>query len=195
MIEFFGDLIAPFPFEAYGAVVIDSNYEVALEVQTLSIFGRKGLSEETVAHELSHQWFGDSVSVKSWRDIWLNEGFATYFQNLWVEHTAGKAVFTRNMQELYNVMQRQHLSPPGSPALPDLFGPGVYIRGAWTLHALRLKVGDERFVNILRTYYKRYQYSNASTADLIAVANEVSGQKLDNFFDAWLYATDVPSQP
>ncbi|MFN8495284.1 MAG: M1 family metallopeptidase [Caldilineaceae bacterium] len=195
MLQFFSDLIAPFPFEAYGAVVIDSDYAVALEDQTLSIFGRKGLNEETVAHELSHQWFGDSVSLKSWRDIWLNEGFATYFQNLWVEHTAGKAAFTRNMQEMYDLMQRQHLPPPGSPALPDLFGPAVYVRGAWTLHALRLKVGDDLFFEILRTYYTRYQYSNASTADFIAVANAVSGQKLDSFFNTWLYATPVPSQP
>ena len=195
MLQFYSDLIAPFPFEAYGGVVLDGDYPSALEAQTLSIFGHEVVFEEAVAHELAHQWFGDSVSLITWRDIWLNEGFATYLQNLWVEHKYGKKVFQQKMQEMYTTIQRDHLPPPAAPALSGLFGPGVYLRGAWTLHALRLQVGDEPFFKLLRAYYQRYQYGNASTADFIAIAEAVTGQKLDDFFNAWLYAMPVPPQP
>ncbi len=195
MIQFYSDLIAPFPFEAYGAVVLDDNFSTALEAQTLSIFGQDTLFEAAIAHELSHQWFGDSVSVKTWRDIWLNEGFATYLENLWVEHTQGRATFGARMHSLYETMQDQQLGPPASPQQADLFGPAIYVRGALTLHALRLTVGDATFFKILRAYYDRYQSSNASTADFIAVAGEVSGQPLDSFFNTWLYADAVPPEP
>jgi hypothetical protein len=85
--------------------------------------------------------------------------------------------------------------PPGSPPADDLFNQGVYLRGALTLHALRLQVGDEAFFNILRAYAERYQYKNATTADFIALAEEISGQDLGDFFDAWLYATEMPPIP
>ncbi len=195
MLQFYSDLIAPFPFEAYGAVVVDDNFPTALEAQTLSIFGQDTLFEAAVAHELSHQWFGDSVSVKTWRDIWLNEGFATYFENLWLEHTQGQAAFDASMHSLYELMKNRQLGPPASPKLQDLFGPAIYVRGALTLHALRLSVGDAVFFKILRTYYSRYQFSNASTADFMAVAEAVSGQNLDIFFNTWVYADDVPPEP
>ncbi|MCX6043575.1 MAG: M1 family metallopeptidase [Chloroflexi bacterium] len=195
MLQFYSDLIAPFPFEAYGAVVLDDNFSTALEAQTLSIFGPNTLFDAAVAHELSHQWFGDSVSVKTWRDIWLNEGFATYLENLWVEHTQGQAAFAATMHNLYKSMKDQKLGPPGSPDVQGLFAPATYVRGALTLHALRLRVGDANFFKILRAYYNRYQYGNAATADFIGVAEEVSGEQLDNFFNTWLYADAVPPEP
>ncbi|MEZ4870328.1 MAG: M1 family metallopeptidase [Caldilineaceae bacterium] len=195
MIAYYSELIGPYPFEAYGAIVMSEPFGGALETQTRSTFGRSATLEFIIAHELSHQWFGDSVSVASWEDLWLNEGFATYFHNLWTEHTKGAALFNATMRGMYTTIKVRHLPPPGKPTLDDLFGNYVYVRGAWTLHALRLTVGDERFFTIIRTYYDRYKGGNASTADFIAVAEEVSGEDLGDFFQAWLYGAEIPPMP
>lgn len=195
MIGYFSSLVAPFPFESYGAIVMEAPLGGALETQTRTIFGRSATVDMVIAHELAHQWFGDSVSPATWRDLWLNEGFATYFQHLWTEHTKGEAVFEATMRGSHAGARNNKMPPPGEPQLNDLFGPAVYVRGALTLHALRLTVGDERFWEILRTYYARYQGGNAGTADFIAVAEEVSGEDLTAFFDAWLYGEEVPDLP
>ncbi len=192
MIAFFSRILGPYPFEAYGVVVMDVDFPAALETQTLSIFGRPLVRENVVAHELIHQWFGNSVSPATWQDIWLNEGFATYFEALWYEHTAGAEAFDKRMGDLYGSMVNQQLPPPGDPSLEGLFGSTVYVRGAWTLHALRLRVGDEVFFDILRAYYERFQNSHAGTSDFIAVAEGVSGQDLADFFADWLFAEKVP---
>jgi aminopeptidase N len=206
MVAYFSDIFGPYPFEAYGAVVADTELSFALETQTLSLFGRS-LSvrsntppEIVIAHELAHQWFGNSVSLKQWKDIWLNEGFATYASELWREHVRGRAALDRQMRNYYLVLAGSSLiagdwSPPGNPPKGRLFNGGVYIRGAWTLHALRLRVGDEQFFRIVRTYYDRFKYSNAGTDDFIGVAEEVSGEKLKTFFDGWLYAKQAPAVP
>jgi aminopeptidase N len=200
MIAFFSDRFGAYPFEAYGVVVPDVKLGFALETQTLSLFGndvnaRRVWPGEVVAHELAHQWFGDSVSLKDWKDIWLNEGFATYAQWLWVEHVEGPQALQQRVQEMHNVVKEQKMLPPGEPTADDLFNQGVYLRGGLTLHALRVKVGDEVFFRILRTYFERYKYGNANTQDFIAVAEQVSGQRLGDFFNAWLYAEDEPDLP
>ncbi len=204
MIEFFSDTFGPYPFEAYGVVVADRNLGFALETQTLSLFGRNAAlggrsSEEVIAHELAHQWFGNSVSPAEWKDIWLNEGFATYAAALWFEHTSGAKSLDNYMRGIYlalsNPLSAWRFVAPGSPPKDDLFNYGVYVRGAWVLHALRLRVGDEAFFDILRAYYDRFQYGNAATPDFIAVAEEISGEELDTFFDGWLYAKIVPDVP
>jgi aminopeptidase N len=193
MIAYYSSVFGPYPFEAYGIVVIPEDLGFALEDQTLSVFGRDMLDELTVAHELSHQWFGDSVSLKSWQDIWLNEGFATYAETLWIEHTEGQAAGDDYMRDLYD--QAEFDGPPGMPEVSDLFSEAVYYRGAWVLHALRLKVGDDTFFKILREYYARYAGRNAGTADFIAVVQEISGQDLKTFFDEWLYSDRMPPLP
>ncbi|MEZ4619747.1 MAG: M1 family metallopeptidase [Caldilineaceae bacterium] len=195
MIAYFSELVAPFPFESYGAIVMAVPFGGALEAQTRSVFGRTATVDAIIAHELAHQWFGDSVSPATWRDLWLNEGFATYFQHLWTEHTKGKTVFAATMRGSHAGARDNQLPPPGDPPLDTLFGPAVYVRGALTLHALRLTVGDDLFWDILRTYYGRYAGGNAGTADFIAVAEEVSGQDLSDFFEAWLYGAEVPDLP
>jgi aminopeptidase N len=195
MIAHFSELIAPYPFESYGAIVMEVALGGALETQTRSIFGRSATIDMIIAHELAHQWFGNSVSPATWRDLWLNEGFATYFQHLWTEEVKGKAVFDATMRGSYAAIKEQQMPPPGDPPLENLFGPSVYVRGAMTLHALRLTVGDETFFGILRSYYARFAGGNASTADFIAVAEEVSGEELTAFFDGWLYAAAVPDLP
>jgi aminopeptidase N len=201
MIDYFDDLFGPFPFEAYGVVVADRDLGYALETQTLSLFGRDLASADpadvqtVVAHELAHQWFGDSVSPANWQDIWLNEGFASYAEWLWIEHGAGTQTRDAIIREAYRDLAARAPPPPGAPPRDDLFNGGVYRRGGLTLHALRLRVGDETFFKILRAYADRYRYGAARTADFIAVAEEVGGQELDSLFDGWLYAEQLPELP
>jgi aminopeptidase N len=215
MIEFFSESFGPYPFEAYGVAVI-ADVPFALETQTLSIFSALAVSgqrdaERVVAHELAHQWFGDSVSPARWGDIWLNEGFATYGDMLWLEHTQGSEALDARVRAHYDAVSgsawkdrppeevRERLAerypPPGTPPVDDLFNRSVYERGALTLHALRLRVGDEVFFDILRTYHHRFRYATATTADFIAVAAELSAQELDEFFHEWLYEQGVPDIP
>lgn len=197
MLDFYSDTFGPYPFDAYGSLVIDDEVGTALETQTLSIFGRDMLDEYTVAHELSHQWFGDSVSVGDWGDIWLNEGFATYAEGLWIEHTESGDALSAWVQDIYQGVAKagRRMVPPGDPPANKLFNAGVYYRGALTLHALRLEIGDEAFFDLLRTYYDRFKGGVARTSDFTAMAEEISGQDLQTFFDGWLYADQLPPIP
>jgi aminopeptidase N len=198
MIDFFEDVFGPYPYDVYGVVVHDLDLGFALECATLVVFGDSFTDEYVVAHELSHMWFGDSIGLTTWQDIWLNEGFATYASTLWNEETNGAEALDGEIRFYYEQMAifREFYSGPiGDPGTEDLFGRHVYYRGALTLHALRLKVGDDTFFDILRTYYQRFAHGNATTADFISVAEEVSGQDLTEFFDAWLFQTALPDIP
>lgn len=204
MIDYFSELFGPYPFEVYGSLVMDTEFGAALENQTMSIYGVDMIdfddvegTEAVVAHELAHQWFGDSISVADWSDIWLNEGFATYGEALWVEYDYGKDGLNNWVNGVYEEVKAypEFYPPPGNPAANDLFNGGVYLRGGLTLHALRVTIGNDAFFETLRTYHERYKFGNATTEDFIAVAEEVSGEDLKALFDAWLYDEQLPSMP
>jgi aminopeptidase N len=153
---------------------------------------------------LAHQWFGDSVTIERWRDIWLNEGFASYASWLWVEHDLGAAELAAwvdwAVQEVRKVENTPSAEPPpADPGPRALFGVNVYERGALTLHALRLTVGDTIFFDIVREWATRYRYGNASTEDFIALVEErtgnVTGFDAAAFFSAWLYDKRMPDLP
>ncbi len=207
MIEYFETVFGPYPFDVYGAVVADTSLSFALETQTISLFGRDIITQNTgrrspdgaqgvIAHELAHQWFGNSVSLSTWEDIWLNEGFATYAQALWIEHKYGADARDEMLESWYTVMSVPAFRMrPGKPDRNDLFNTVIYLRGGLTLHALRLTVGDDAFFDTLRTYTSRYADGNATTQDFIDVSEEVSGQPLDVLFEAWLYEPELPDIP
>ncbi|MEP7292012.1 MAG: M1 family metallopeptidase [Chloroflexota bacterium] len=223
MVDYFSSIFGDYPFDEYGSIVIDAEIGFALENQSMSTFGPRVIDsalqgdpvrgEGTIAHELAHQWFGDSVSLASWQDIWLNEGFATYASWLWFEHTAGRNVLNQIVAAVHGqligdtlredglsedaVRERLEQIPvPGNPTRDGMFSSdGVYSRGAVVLHALRLTIGDEAFFDTLRSYVADFQYGNATTADFIASAEASSGQDLEDFFQHWLFDPIVPELP
>ena len=199
MIAHFEDVFGPYPFEAYGLAVVDG-FEAALENQTLSIFGRDMVDvpqffETVTVHEPAHQWFGNSISPADWSDIWLNEGFATYSEWLWLEHTRGESVAAATIQGERNAIASAGVPPPGTPPADDLFNWSVYTRGGLVLHALRVEMGDDAFFELLRTYVERYTNDAVSTEEFIELAESVAGRDLTPLFDAWLYGESVPQLP
>jgi aminopeptidase N len=194
MIDLLDDVYGPYPFEAYGLVAVDEALGFALETQTLTIIGsdvaRAGrAADQILLHELAHQWVGNAVSPATWKDIWLNEGFATYAEWLWLERTGQRsAAESARRHEGTPELDR----PPGDPGPDELFAPTVYLRGGMTLQALREQVGDEHFFRILRAWIDTHRDSTASTRDLISLCEEISGVELDSLFERWLYAPELP---
>ena len=205
VLDYFATLFGPYPFAAYGIVAPDADTDGAMENQSLALFGRDFVSADPgaaiwgLSHELAHQWFGDSVGIKRWDDVWLNEGFATYATWLWMQHDQGEQAYEAEVQKYYDKMAASDEPPPGDPGTRYLFSEGVYYRGALTLQALRLTVGDQSFFRVLRTWADRYKYANAETADLIALVKEAAPQvaptAIDALFQAWLHGKRMPALP
>ncbi len=189
MVGYFSGLFGEYPFinEKYGMAMFGW-VSGSMEHQTITSMGYTlvtgtGTYEDVVVHELVHQWFGDAVSPRSWKDIWLNEGFATYGEALWVEHTKGKDEYTKYMMKQdFGNFQGTVYNPEGF-----IFGPTVYNKGSWCLHMLRGVVGDSVFFRILNTYFDRYKYKTADTYDFKKVCEEVSGTDLTYFFNEWIF--------
>jgi len=185
----------PYPFEVYGHVVVDEVLGYALENQTLSLFGSdlvRGGVESVVAHELVHQWFGNAVSPATWRDIWLNEGFATYGEWIWEQERGGRSI-ADSARAAHAVSDFG--VPPGDPGTEELFQPTVYLRGALAVHAIAEAIGDDAFRALLREWVERFGGGVASTADLRALAEELGGRDLGPLFDAWVYGSALPPFP
>ncbi|MDQ0771159.1 aminopeptidase N [Pseudarthrobacter defluvii] len=195
MITFLSDLFGRYPFEAFGAIVDDDSVDYALETQTRPVYS--GVAEEgTVVHELGHQWFGNSVSPADWKDIWLNEGWATYIEWLWAGHT-GKATVAQQFADTVAELDSGNLWSMDitDPGRDNLFSGPVYLRGAAALHALRAKVGDEAFFAGAREWLEHHANSSATTEDFEKVMEEASGRQLGAFFNDWLREGDRPAMP
>ena len=182
MLALFERLFGPYPFARYTVVVTDDELEIPLEAQGLSTFGSNFLTDDwdsvrLVAHELSHQWFGNSLTVAAWRDIWLHEGFACYCEWLWSEESGGPTADDTRPRALGAPARTcRRTSLLGDPGPDDMFDDRVYKRGALLLHALRRTVGDEPFFRMLRTWADRHRHGTVTTEMFVALAAEVAGR-------------------
>ena len=206
MLELYRDRFGEYPFPDYRVVIVEDNLEIPLEAQGLSIFGAnhadgKDTWNRLIAHELSHQWFGNSVGLSQWRDIWLNEGFACYSEWIWAEAAGGPTAeesAREHYDELAGKPQDLHIADPGPV---DMFDDRLYKRGAITVHALRLLLGDEAFFEFVRAWTTKNRHSVVDAVDFRALANRfcrergITTSHLDAIFDAWVGRTELPPFP
>lgn len=183
----------PYPFDSVGGIIDPNDSGYALETQSRPVYDVPP-DRTTVVHEISHQWFGDNVTPRTWRDLWLNEGFATYVEWLWKEDHGG-----RSTQATFDRLYATPASSPfwqlktGDPGRDQIFNQDlVYTRGAMTVHVLRKAIGDDGFATLLRTWNEVHRYGNADTCDLIELAQTISGKNLQPLFQAWLYTAGKP---
>lgn len=198
MLALFEESFGPYPQEACTLVVTPDELEIPLEAQGLAVFGSNHLVPEEqrlIAHELAHQWFGNSVGIGRWSDIWLNEGFACFAEWLWFERSGAATVAekaAKHHARLRALPQDLLLSDPG----PDLmFDDRVYKRGALTLYALRCRIGPPAFARVLHDWVETYRHALTTTDDFRALAERVAGRDLDDVFTPWLDRTELPPLP
>ena len=196
-IAFFEKYFGTFPLDRYGIAITDSFSGLAMETQERSLFSRDDFSggrldpstQLFLSHELTHQWFGDAVTPARWRDIWLNESFATYGQWMWGEHVGNGSVADSAAAALAS-------RPPGSsadPTVDQLFSYNSYDGGAVVLQALRLTIGDASFFQLLQQWVIRNNGTSRTTDDFVKLASQISGKDLTKFFATWLFADQPPS--
>ncbi|MFF4871304.1 M1 family metallopeptidase [Streptomyces sp. NPDC000961] len=197
--EWLETVFGPYPFNALGGYVPNVTSGFALETQTRPFYSPRqfanGANVSVVVHELAHQWYGDSVSVRDWKDIWINEGFARYSQWLWSEKE-GEGTTQELADYVYALRGAEDpfwTVKPGDPGPENQFHGAVYDRGALALQALRNRIGDEAFFAILKGWPKQFAYGNARVADFVRYAERVSGKPLAELFDTWLYQPSKPS--
>jgi aminopeptidase N len=195
-------VFGPYPFEAIGGVVLppDGEQGFALENQTRPVYAQgfftAGANVYVVAHENAHQWYGDSVGVAKWSDVWLNEGFATYTEWLWSERE-GEGTTQQIFDDYYEDLSDNEkfwsvvITDPGS-TFDELFSWPIYVRGAMALHQLRVTIGDDNFFELLPTWAAKKQYSNGTTEELRELAEHISKLDLSGLFETWL---ETPKRP
>jgi aminopeptidase N len=185
-----------YPFDSTGGIIVKANVGYALETQSRPVYDQDSsdLDESTIAHELGHQWFGDSLTPVKWADIWLNEGFATYTEWLYAEKTSGVSVQKR-FDQVYArpATDGRWALKTADPGRDHIFDWTVYDRGAMTLQVLRNKIGDKAFFALIRRWADQNRYGNVSTAAFIKTAEQVSHQNLGELFKAWLYTSGKPA--
>jgi aminopeptidase N len=195
-VDFYSSIYGPYPFNAVGAIVDSAKYVgYSLETQTKPNFPYVP-DEATLVHELSHMWFGDSLTLRVWPDIWLHEGFATWSEWIWSERQGTKSAH-QWFEQLYNTPEKD--TRFWGPAVADftdpalLFNGTVYYRGGMTLQALREKIGDLAFFQLLRDWATQNRYGTVTTPEFIALAEKESGQDLTQFFKVWIYQAEKPA--
>lgn len=197
---FFTSQIGPYSYEKLANVQA-TGFTGGTEYASVIFYGEKGVGagREPVVHEIAHQWFGDSVTERDWDDVWLSEGFATYFALLFSEHDEGRDAFVDGLKRSRTQVLQLEQKLPNTPVIhrnlsdmTKVLNNLVYQKGGWVLHMLRNEVGTEHFWTAIREYYRRYRNANASTDDLRAVFEQVSGKPLDWFFMQWLNRPGVP---
>ncbi|GJQ62834.1 MAG: peptidase M1 [Melioribacteraceae bacterium] len=187
-LECFEELFGDYPFygEKYG--VAEFLWDAgAMEHQTLTgvsfnLITGSGFFEDFFIHEVAHHWWGNSVGPKTWKDIWLNEGFSTYSEALYYEYYNGPAALASTMEGKKDSFEDTRLYPPDG----FVFSRTFYDKGAWVLHMLRRETGDDIFFDMLKTIQRDYKYSNYSTPEFISLAEKLSGRSLSNFFKQWV---------
>ncbi|QLY28722.1 M1 family metallopeptidase [Nocardia huaxiensis] len=200
MMALFTEKFGPYPFDAYTVVVTGDDLEIPIEAQGISTFGANHCdghrgSERLVAHELAHQWFGNSLTIRHWRDIWLHEGFACYAEWLWSEASGGHSADEQARAAHHNLARLPQdlvLADPG-PTL--MFDDRLYKRGALTLHALRRTLGDEAFFNLLRAWTTRYRHASVTTDEFLDLASHYTSSSLNELWGTWLYSKPLPALP
>jgi aminopeptidase N len=193
----YSDVFGPYPFPEDGYGMVASDLGGGMEHQTLTSMNRSINSDLLVAHELGHQWFGDAISIARWTDIWLNEGFATYCEGVFLEQTRGQAAYN----QIVNIWRQQLtingvivVPPASTSSVPSLFSNAQYDKAAMLLHMTRSRLGGAAFFETLREYvaHPDYRFGNVRTSDFIALCEENSGEELDDFFAPWLHTPDRP---
>jgi hypothetical protein len=200
-LRFLSSVLGPYPFKQAGGIVDDDpGLGFALETQTRPVYSKAFFdqpgeaNDSVIVHELAHQWTGDDLALARWKDIWLNEGFASYMEWLWADK---QDRYTPD--DVFNAYRELPADDDfwkltiGDPGFDHLFDGPVYDRGALTLHALRMTIGDEDFFRLLKQWTAKYSGGNVTTAQFIALAEKVSGQQLDSFFTTWLYTGTKPA--
>jgi aminopeptidase N len=214
-IDYFGDLVGPYPYEKLAQVVAPFDRS-STEHASVIFYGDGGTREGEaplemrggnarqltriglLAHEIAHQWFGNSITEDGWGDVWLSEAFATYFADLYAEHYEGRDAFVASLQSERTgafAAERRERDPVITP-VDDSEGPDLtrvqYVKGGWVLHMLRNQIGAPSFFEGIRLYYGRHRGGHATTPDFRRAMEEVSGQELGWFFDQWLTRVDSP---
>ncbi len=198
IIKYFESVIGPYPYSKLALVESSTKYggmenssAIFLPERSPSFTGRRN-NDETVAHEIAHQWFGDDVSISNWPDLWLSEGFATYFSALYFESRDGEERFNQQLERIKGAYSRGHrvdatVVTDNYSKLEELLNVENYDKGALFLNALRKFIGDESFFKGIKEYYKEFRHSNVSTDDFKKVMSSVSKKNLDPLFNKWLY--------
>jgi aminopeptidase N len=201
MIDYFAGIIGPYPYAELRHVQTSTIFG-GMENSTVifydeSAYRSKQLGEGTVAHETVHQWFGDAATEADWHHLWLSEGFATYFANLWIGHAGGDSAFSSAMAAnkqavIQSAATERPIIDPAATDLLGLLNSNNYPKGAWVLHSLRGLVGDSAFFRGLRAYYREHQHGTALSSDLARIMERESGQQLDWYFSQALTQPGYP---